>query len=240
MSLWSRLFGSKPAAPPPAGPTPSSPAPSDTRHLRAPPLDPRALRLQLFATDVARAFDLQAMHARPLSPHLTAIVVEDILGGSERTVTRTETAPLGLDDDALFQRARDNAVAADIIHAQTMRSDTPAGPIDIFISNKFYLGALVLTQLEQQDQDALVVLLTWHHALMHVLDPTSTLATVATLADMAAQIGDAARCQPMEWLSPQLHLYTAADRSLTPVILEQGGSTTTITAPAELAARLPA
>lgn len=244
VSLWSRLFGSKPSTPPaepprPADPNPTqkpSPSPNVTR---SPPLDPRSLRLQLFSAELARMFDLRSMLARPLSPHLTAIVVEDILGQSEHTLTRAELTALGLSDDALFTRARENAVAADLPHAQTMRSDTAAGPIDIFISNKFYLGALVLTQLEQQNQDTLVVLLTWHHALMHVLDASSSVATVTTLADMATSISEAARCQPMEWLSPQIHLYRAADRSLTPVTLGLD-PTPHITAPAELAARLGA
>lgn len=241
MSFWSRLFGGKSPAQPTHEPGRSTsasaraPAPAPTPTVtRSPPLDPRSLRLQLFSGEAIKIFDTRAMVTRPLSPHLHQVVVEDIMGQSEHTVKRQETAALGLDDDALFRCARLNAVASDLPHVTSMRVDDESGAIEVYVSNKFYLGALVLTQLEQDGKDALVVLLTWHHALVHVLDAGTRVAPLEAMARLIAQISAGARCQPMEWLSPEIHLYSAADHSLTPVILDSDR----IVAPTSLAARL--
>lgn len=238
MSLWSRLFGSKSPVQPSIEPDRPTSAPTSDRALRSPPLDPRSLRLQLFSGDAIKIFDTRVMVTRPLSPHLHQVVVEDIMGQSEHTVQRQETAALGADDDALFRCARLNAVASDLPHLNSMRIDDERGAIEVYVSNKFYLGALVLTQLEQDDKDALVVLLTWHHALVHVLGAGTRVATVEALAALTAQISAGARCQPMEWLSPEIHLYSAADHSLTPIVLERGDDGLRIVAPAGLAARI--
>ncbi|MBA3547908.1 MAG: hypothetical protein H0T76_15600 [Nannocystis sp.] len=196
------------------------------------------MRLQLFSGEATRMFDTRTMVSRPLSPHLHMFVVEDILGQSEQTLSRTDVEPLGLDDDALFARARANAVVSDQPHVHVMRTEHEGGAIDVFVSNKYYLGALLLTQLEQDGKDALVVLLTWHHALLHVLGEGTSVATIEALAALEAQISTGARCQPMEWLSPEIHLYSASDRSLTPVTLDHEAATLRVTAPASLAARL--
>lgn len=125
MSFWSRMFGGNTPAPAPEPAATPAPAATPTRVTRSPPLDVRSLRLQLFSAEATKIFDTRAMVTRPLSPHLHMIIVEDIMGQSEQTLSRSEAQPLGLDDDALFARARANAVVSDQPHVH-LRVTAPA------------------------------------------------------------------------------------------------------------------
>ena len=227
MQFLKKLFGieseqARPKTPPGVrSPRPASAQPKEPLRPRQVKTD--SLRLQVFTADVANLFAADAMITRPLSPHLLAVLVED-LGGAENTVERARVASLGLDDDALLALGQMNAAASDLPHAKTMQVPTDAGMIDVCVSNRFFLSALVLTQLEQENQDALVALLTWHHALMHRVTDASSVATWLAMDELAQKISAEAKCSALEWLSPVVHLYRASDQSLAPITAEAFGA----------------
>lgn len=228
MSFWKRLFGIEEVEKPAPKRTPSAQArasaPQTAPAKKAPEPQAQAnqasLRMQLFSTDAAQLFAADAMIKQALSPHLLAVLVEDVLGASEHTVQRGAVASLGLSDADLLKVGRINATAFDLPHVQAMQVPSDAGPIEVFVSNRFYMSAVILTQLYETNEDALVACLTWHHALLHRLTKASSIATWQAMTDLATKISDSAQCQPLEWLSPVIHLYRAADRTLTPITSE--------------------
>lgn len=217
MQFLKKLFGIESPEPKPnvskAARAPRPPRSERPRHATR--VNAASLRLQLFSADLANFF-AETMVMRHLSPHLVAVLVED-LGAAENTVAREHVASLGLDDDALLTLGRMQAAASELAHAKTMEVPVDAGTIEVCVSNQFFLGAFVLTQLEGENQDALVALLTWHHALLHIVTDTTSIETWRAMDELAKKISAEATCTALEWLSPVIHFYRASDRSLTPI-----------------------
>lgn len=182
----------------------------------SPEITPADLRLQIMSSTYVSVLDRATSIRRPLAPGLEQVLVA-VFAGSEITLGPGDLARLGLDEEAAWTLASDNAVASDLKSIVT--NDFPVeggGTLSLLVSNDFFMGACVLRLLEQVEEDVtLVTLLTWHHAVIYVADEPPSLATVTLLADVVAKLERDVAVATAEWLSPALYRYRRSDRSFT-------------------------
>lgn len=182
--------------------------------------------------------DRDATLTRRLSPYLHAVVVRDLGGFAEATVSRGDARGWRRSDDELFALAKRNAVAADVAGVVLQTASTAAGDFELAVSNGFYLNACVLEMLERADaqEGILVCFATWHHAALHTVGATTSSATLVAMRELVAAIAAEARVRTSEWLGTEIHLWR--DGALEPLRFDGEAPDAPLRAPEALVARL--
>lgn len=199
VSFWSRLFGRASA---------SSPTPAE-------------LRLQFYGSEVTSLVGDDVLLSRPLTHAIRQVVVV-VAASGEKSLTRREANALGLDDQEIFRIAEANVVAADLSRITKTTLDTDHGALELFVSNALHMCPCVRTVIERTGQDALVVFLTWHHAIVHTLGSASVDGILETIAELADRLDASVKVDPAERLSKEVVLYRALERDFLTVRVDEG------------------
>jgi len=188
MGIWTALFSTKkPEARPPA-------------------LD--QLRVQVFRTDCiairALAKNRDAFAIRPLADGLVEAIVEHC-GDGERVLRWDVIRVFGKPDGELFELARARA-AAETNDVEKLDLD---GGVQVFVSNNFYLSALMLDSFarNQHAHGVLFAPLSWHHWCAHVIQRATVAPTVALVELLARSVGEQMHVGDVEALTGDLYWY---------------------------------
>jgi hypothetical protein len=192
MAFWTSLFGGK----------------KTTVETGTPPSSIASLRLQVFSSDY---FGMQVIEKtgskiarRPLAAGLVEAVVED-LGAGERMVTWDALAHFGKSQDELFEIARRQAAAKETEIASQVIEDN----FEVLISNGFYLSAHLLDSFAKRDpkDGVLFVPLSWHHWVVHIINPMSVAPMVPLLKMIAESVGGMMKVTAAETLNTDVYWY---------------------------------
>jgi hypothetical protein len=151
------------------------------------------LRLQIFSDDYLTTLAGSNLIAAPVGEGLRAILVRDIGGAAEITVSRSEASQWGRSDEELLRIGRANAVAADV-HSIEFQTVSAGGALfEVGVSNGFYLGACILGILAEEAGegaagDCLVCFLSWHHVILHSVVESSRRETVLAMRELIGTI----------------------------------------------------
>ncbi len=184
--------------------------------LRTEPALTRAdLRLQIFSSDYVRHLDQATSVRRPLAPGLEQVLVA-VFAGSEITLAPADLDRMGLGEEEAWRLGSEMAIASDIEHVVTRElAVAGGGKLSLLVSNGFFTGACVLRALELQEEElALVTLLTWHHAVLYVPEGPPTLAALTQMTELVATLEREVAVSTAEWLSNAVLCYRRSDRSL--------------------------
>lgn len=156
----------------------------------SPPLTRAQLRVQLTSKDVGGML-AETVAKRPLGDAVMMLVA-DLDGASETSLSWAEVEALGLSDDEAFALGRRNAVADVGGEIMTQTLAMPGATCDVAVCNRFYLGGAMLELRTQLSADAPIVVcpLSWHHWLVFQLEPGATRATLAAMRELADQLAD--------------------------------------------------
>lgn len=188
MGIWTALFSTK------------------KLEARPPTLD--QLRVQVFRGDciAIRALDKNraAFAIRPLADGLVEAIVEHS-GDGERVLRWDVIRAFGKPDDELFALARTQAAA-------TMRDVEKVdldGGVQVFVSNDFYLSALMLHNFASNDHahGVLFAPLSWHHWCAHVVQRATVAPTVALMELVARSVAEQMQVGDFEALTDDLYWY---------------------------------
>lgn len=195
------------------------------------------LRLQLFRADYApvRALDPERSLVRPLAPGLLQALVRDA-GGLEVTLAREQARASGLDEPALFERARLQSLRAEghLVHLEAL------GPLEVAVSDGFFLGACMLALLDSVEGPRGVVAapVTWHHWVLHRVEPTTRPAVLDEVARLARRLLGDVEVRDAEVLGERVY-WVRQGRPWEPIPFEPGPAGAPVARPpAELAALL--
>lgn len=198
------------------------------------------LRLQVFREQGLhmQVVDQASVVRRPLAPGLVEVLVLDEGGLAERTLPRENAWRSGLDDDALFARARAQAVASDI-HENQFQEVPQLPGVFVAVSNRFYLSACMLEVLARRDwpHGDVVAPVSWHHWVQHEVRPGATsLASLTELARFVRHLAGSIDVSDAEHLGDGLY-WVPRGGPWQPIPVT-GGDEPVVTPPAGLAALL--
>lgn len=185
-----------------------------------PPLEPAHLRVQLMSSAYLAPVDRASLVSRTCAPGIEQVLVA-LLPGSEITLGPADVAGLGLSVDEAWQRASDNALASDLSGIVTTEVVAEGGAVvSLLVSNGFFMGACVLRMLDELEAEhVLVTLLTWHHAVLYVIEGTPSVAALRLMDELVSKLEAEVAVATAEWLSPTLFLWKRRAATLTPIEL---------------------
>ncbi|MFT3842537.1 MAG: hypothetical protein QM723_36440 [Myxococcaceae bacterium] len=146
------------------------PAPPKAPKVERLKFDRGLVRSQIFSAEYIGVVAADAILKRPLFDGLFEVVMLAIPGG-EVTLGRGEARQSGLSDDELFALGRVQSAAATQTTVTPLVSE--GRPIEVAVSNDFYLAAQALEVFERLEAPDGVVacFVSWHHVCTAVLAP---------------------------------------------------------------------
>ena len=120
------------------------------------------------------------------------MVVADVLGVAETSLTWRQIAKLGLSREDAVARARAASTAACLTEMQSVDVCVPGASGELLICNGFYMCGAMLNVMEQMPaSEAYVVCpLTWHHWFVFTLAPEATADTLKAIRNCVDTIAD--------------------------------------------------
>lgn len=179
------------------------------------------LRLQFYGDELASRVDEGALLSRPLTEAIRQVVVV-VAPEGERSLTRKEADALNLEEGEIFRIAEANVVASDLPRITKTILDTDHGALELYVSNSFHMGPCIRTMIERAGQDALVVFLTWHHAIVHTLGSASIDGILDTITELVERLDASVQVESTGRLSQRILLYRASERDFLTVSEERG------------------
>lgn len=172
------------------------------------------LRVQVFGAAYLAPLARDQIALRPLGDAF-AVLTQDFAGSAESTLTWAELAAAGIDVDAAFSRGRENGVQATIDDIQAFGATLPHATAEIFVSNRFYLSAVILESHARMPPGTPVIAcpISWHHWVMATLGEELTRArlaeTIAALRALVDSLLAAVNVPASEWIGTSLWWWPA-------------------------------
>lgn len=166
---------------------------------------PERLRVQVFGKDYISMLAKDKVAMRPMGDAY-AVLTQDIFNSSETTLTWEDLELAGLDVDAAFSLGIENGARATLHDVQTFGADLPNAKAEIFVSNQFYLSAMLMMSHAMLPPETAVVAcaISWHHWVFATLGEGADRETLVAMRKLVDGLLEAVKVPPSEWIGTSL------------------------------------